>query len=37
MYSISESFMGVNPNIKGKVRISVGEGLGSRNIDKIFK
>ena len=34
MYSISESFMGINPNIKGKVRISVGEGLGVEILTK---
>ena len=34
MYSISESFMGINPDIKGKVRISVGEGLGVEILTK---
>ena len=34
MYSISESFMGINPNVKGKVRISVGEGLGVEILTK---
>ena len=34
IHSISESFMGINPNIKGKVRISVGEGLGVEILTK---
>ena len=34
VFSISETFIGVNPNIKGKVRISVGEGLGVEILTK---
>ena len=34
IHSISESFIGINPNIKGKVRISVGEGLGVEILTK---
>ena len=34
IYSISESFIGINPDIKGKVRISVGEGLGVEVLTK---
>ena len=34
IYSLNESFLKTNPNIKGKVRLSVGEGLGIEIISK---
>lgn len=41
IYGINECFLGKNPSIKGKVRLSVGEGLGaeiiSRNLFDFYK
>ena len=34
IYSLNESFLRTNPSIKGKVRLSVGEGLGVEVISK---
>ena len=37
IFSINDEFMAVKPNITGKVRISVGEGLGVEIITKYLK
>ena len=41
VYGINENFLGSNLSIKGKVRLSVGEGLGveiiSKNLYKFYK
>lgn len=37
VFNINDEFMGVSPNITGKVRISVGEGLGVEIITKYLK